>query len=65
MSLSAAARGGFEAAALEPRFSRSMERLRCLLLWLTGFSGAFVFIEPSPYEVASLLAICAVRAVRA
>jgi hypothetical protein len=35
----------------------SVERLRGGLLWLTGFAGAFVFIEPSPYEVASLLAL--------
>ena len=33
----------------------SAESLSACLLWLTGFSGAFVFIEPSPYEyVASL-----------
>src|SRR5262249_62210283 len=25
--------------------------------WLTGLFGAFVFVEPSPYEIASLLAI--------
>jgi hypothetical protein len=37
--------------------SISVERLRTGLLWLTGVSGAFVFIEPSPYEYASLLAI--------
>ena len=36
---------------------RSVERLRGALLWLTGFSGAFVFMEPSPYEVVSLLTI--------
>ena len=36
---------------------RSVERLRGALLWLTGFAGAFVFMEPSPYEVASLLTI--------
>jgi O-Antigen ligase len=35
----------------------SIERLRAGLLWLTGLAGAFVFIEPSPYEVASLLAL--------
>jgi len=35
----------------------SVARLRSGLLWLTGVSGAFVFIEPSPYEYASLLAI--------
>ena len=48
------------AAGLAPAatFSRpSIARLRARLLWLTGFAGAFVFIEPSPYEVASLLAV--------
>jgi|SRR5215213_123824 len=40
-----------------PRLVRSVERLRGALLWLTGFSGAFVFMEPSPYEVVSLLTI--------
>jgi hypothetical protein len=35
----------------------SIERLRAGLLWLTGLAGAFVFIEPSPYEVASLLTL--------
>src|SRR5262245_36978208 len=29
----------------------STESLRGALLWLLGFSGAFVFIEPSPYEI--------------
>ena len=33
------------------------ERFRLLLLWLTGAGGALVFIEPSPYEIASLAAI--------
>jgi hypothetical protein len=32
-----------------------VERLRLVLLWLTGFSGAYVFMEPSPYEIVSLL----------
>ncbi len=45
------------AAHYAPRLLRSVERLRGALLWLAGFSGAFVFMEPSPYEVASLLAI--------
>ena len=27
------------------------------LLWLTGFAGAIVVMEPSPYEVTSLLTI--------
>ena len=31
------------------RPASSAELLRACLLWLTGFSGAFVFIEPSPY----------------
>ena len=38
-----------------PSMGASLERLRCGLLWLTGCAGAFVFMEPSPYEVASLL----------
>jgi hypothetical protein len=35
----------------------SAERLRGLLLWLMGFAGGFVFVEPSPYEVVGLVAI--------
>ena len=31
-----------------------LERLCGLMLWLTGFSGAFVLMEPSPYEVVAL-----------
>jgi O-antigen ligase len=46
-----------QAAVQAPRLFRSVERLRGALLWLTGFSGAVVFMEPSPYEVASLLTI--------
>jgi hypothetical protein len=34
-----------------------VERPRILLLWLTGASSAVVFIEPSPYELISLLTI--------
>ena len=32
---------------------------RCALglLWLIGFAGAFVFIEPSPYEIVGIIAI--------
>jgi hypothetical protein len=33
------------------------ESLRAALLWLMGVAGAFVFIEPSPYEVVGLVAI--------
>jgi O-antigen ligase len=40
-----------------PPLPRSVERLRGALLWLTGLSGAFVFMEPSPYEVVSMLSI--------
>jgi hypothetical protein len=32
----------------------STESMRGLLLWLMGFAGAFVFIEPSPYEIVGL-----------
>ena len=35
----------------------SAERLRGLLLWLMGFAGAFVFVEPSPYEIVGLIGI--------
>jgi hypothetical protein len=35
----------------------STESLRALLLWLMGFAGAFVFIEPSPYEIVALIAM--------
>lgn len=45
------------AVAYAPRLQRSLERFRGALLWLTGFSGALVFMEPSPYEAASLLTI--------
>jgi hypothetical protein len=47
----------YEAAVQAPRLFRSVERMRGALLWLTGFAGAIVFMEPSPYEVASLLTI--------
>ena len=40
-----------------PRLFRSVERLRGGLLWLTGFAGVIVFMEPSPYEITSLLTI--------
>jgi hypothetical protein len=40
-----------------PGFRISTERLRCLLLTLTGASGAIVFIEPSPYEISSFMAL--------
>ena len=42
-------------AGSAPGLRVSAERLRCLLLWLTGASGAIVFFEPSPYEVVSFL----------
>jgi hypothetical protein len=31
--------------------ARTVEKLRHLMLWLASFSGAFVFTEPSPYEI--------------
>jgi hypothetical protein len=42
-------------AGAEPGLRTSTEKLRCLMLWLTGVCGAIVFIEPSPYEVVSAL----------
>ena len=35
----------------------AIETLRGALLWLIGFAGAFVFIEPSPYEIVGVVAI--------
>jgi hypothetical protein len=42
-------------AVASPRLAT--ERLRSLLLWLIGFSGGFVFIEPSPYEYIGVVTI--------
>jgi hypothetical protein len=44
-------------AGATPDLRISTEKLRCLMLWLTGACGAIVFIEPSPYEVVSLLTL--------
>jgi hypothetical protein len=49
----------YAGATHAPRLHYSVETLRGALLWLTGLFGAFVFMEPSPYEIASLLAIVA------
>lgn len=38
-----------------PRLRRAREPVHAALLWLTAASGAVVFIEPSPYEVSTLL----------
>src|SRR3954447_5236232 len=47
----------YDSITRAPPLLRSVERLRSALLWLTGFAGAIVFMEPSPYEVTSLLTI--------
>jgi hypothetical protein len=47
--------GAYASAAADLRIST--EKLRCAMLWLTGACGAIVFIEPSPYEVASALTL--------
>ena len=44
-------------AGAAPGLRISTEKLRCLMLWLTGVCGAIVFIEPSPYEVVSALTL--------
>jgi len=49
-----------DAAAGAPRAAALIvptESLRGLLLWLMGFAGAFVFIEPSPYEIVALVSM--------
>jgi hypothetical protein len=38
-------------------FVLSTEKLRAAMLWLMAFAGAFVFIEPSPYEVLGVVTI--------
>jgi len=43
--------------ALPARTAPGVHRLQQRLLWLVGASGAIVFIEPSPYEIAILLAM--------
>ena len=43
----AAAAGALPAA-------HTVARLRRLMLWLAGFAGGFVFVEPSPYEILAL-----------
>jgi hypothetical protein len=43
------------AAVASPRLAT--EKLRGALIWLIGFSGAFVFIEPSPYEIVGVVGI--------
>src|ERR1044072_5671980 len=45
------------AAVQAPPLFRSVEGVRGPVLCLPGFAGAIVFMEPSPYEVASLLTI--------
>jgi O-antigen ligase len=50
MSAVATASGG---AVAGPRLD--VESLRGALIWLIGFSGAFVFIEPSPYEIVGIV----------
>ncbi len=42
-------------AVAGPRIA--VESLRGALLWLMGLAGAFVFIEPSPYEVLGVVTI--------
>lgn len=53
MSDIAASHRVFSPALAAPRLA-SLQRG---LLWLTGVSGAIVFVEPSPYELATFLAI--------
>lgn len=43
----------YGAGAIPPRIAR----LQCALIWLAGCSGAIVMIEPSPYEITTLISI--------
>src|SRR5215213_10549118 len=49
----AATAGDFAASATSPPRITALQRA---LVWLVGASGAIVFIEPSPYELATLAA---------
>jgi hypothetical protein len=44
-------------AVYAPTRRRTLELLLGTLLWLTGLAGAFVFVEPSPYEIMGLVTI--------
>lgn len=48
--------GALRSRADDRAYSIGIERLQTALLWLVGFSGAFVFVEPSPYEFVIALA---------
>src|SRR5882757_424065 len=54
MATFAATRGAVAPTAVAAP-TLSTEKLRAALLWLMAFAGAFVFIEPSPYELVGLL----------
>jgi hypothetical protein len=47
--------GTEQTAFAAPRIAT--EKLRAALLWLIGCAGAFVFIEPSPYEIVGVVTI--------
>ena len=38
-----------------PGATIATEKLRGVMLWLIGCAGAFVFIEPGPYEFVGIL----------
>ncbi|TAK49987.1 MAG: O-antigen ligase domain-containing protein [Xanthobacteraceae bacterium] len=44
-------------APLAPAAASGLAALQRSLMWLIGAGGAIVFIEPSPYEIATLMAI--------
>jgi hypothetical protein len=44
-----------QAGAARAGLARLVTRLRLTILWCTGLAGAFVFIEPSPYEFVVLV----------
>jgi hypothetical protein len=57
MALQHASAPGLAYGAIRPRGRPVAERLQHALLVLTGVAGALVFVEPSPYEFVTLLAI--------
>jgi len=48
-------RAALATAETFPGATIATEKLRGVMLWLMGCAGAFVFVEPSPYEVVGVL----------
>jgi hypothetical protein len=54
--LAASAAGGGQASLFSETNAPRLRTMQRALMWLIGASGAIVFVEPSPYELATLAA---------